>query len=110
MHSCSAAHCLTSSQVVDFPSPLSGSDSILGFAFDLGARQCIRPNRVQLGFAYGLVIRFRRSPPRLSTTQLPSTTDRPVFLSDGDFHPIVVRTLRRTDLAPTEPFFTNLLV
>ena len=29
------------------------------------------------------------SPPRLSTTQLPSATDRPVFLSDRDFHPTV---------------------
>src|SRR6266436_5806447 len=27
-----------------------------------------------------------RSPPRLSTTQLPSATDRPVLLSDEDFH------------------------
>ena len=27
------------------------------------------------------------SPPRISTTQLPSATDRPVFLSDRDFHP-----------------------
>src|SRR5207253_3802030 len=27
------------------------------------------------------------TPPRLSTTQLPSATDRPVFLSDRDFHP-----------------------
>src|SRR4029077_19870855 len=27
------------------------------------------------------------SPPRLSTTQLPSATDRPLLLSDGDFHP-----------------------
>src|SRR5260370_29211286 len=26
------------------------------------------------------------SPPRLSTTQLPSATDRPVFPSDRDFH------------------------
>ena len=33
---------------------------------------------------------FGCSPPRLSTTQLPSATDRPVFLSDEDFHPIVV--------------------
>src|SRR3984893_11084598 len=30
-----------------------------------------------------------RSPPRLSTTQLPSATDRPVFPSDRDFHPTV---------------------
>ena len=29
------------------------------------------------------------SPPRLSTTQLPSATDRPVFLSGKDFHPSV---------------------
>jgi len=29
------------------------------------------------------------SPPRLSTTQLPSATDRPVLLSDEDFHPII---------------------
>jgi hypothetical protein len=29
------------------------------------------------------------SPPRISTTQLPSATDRPVFPSDRDFHPTV---------------------
>jgi hypothetical protein len=29
------------------------------------------------------------SPPRLSTTQLPSATDRPVLLSDRDFHPTI---------------------
>ena len=29
------------------------------------------------------------SQPRLSTTQLPSATNRPVLLSDGDFHPII---------------------
>ena len=29
------------------------------------------------------------SPPRLSTTQLPSATDRPVFPSGRDFHPSV---------------------
>ena len=29
------------------------------------------------------------SPPILSFTQLPSATDRPVFLSDRDFHPTV---------------------
>ena len=32
---------------------------------------------------------FGCSPPRLSTTQLPSATDRPVLLSDEDFHPTV---------------------
>jgi hypothetical protein len=29
------------------------------------------------------------SPPRLSTTQLPSATDKPVLLSDRDFHPTI---------------------
>ena len=29
------------------------------------------------------------SPPFLSSTQLPSATDRPVFLSDRDFHPTI---------------------
>ena len=29
------------------------------------------------------------SPPRISTTQLPSATDRPVFPSGKDFHPSV---------------------
>src|SRR5208337_3030335 len=29
------------------------------------------------------------APPRLSATQLPSATDKPVFLSDRDFHPTV---------------------
>jgi hypothetical protein len=29
------------------------------------------------------------SPPFISFTQLPSATDRPVFLSDRDFHPTV---------------------
>src|SRR5271166_6977427 len=29
------------------------------------------------------------SPPRISTTQLPSATDRPVFPSGRDFHPSV---------------------
>src|SRR5271154_7612146 len=37
------------------------------------------------------------SPPRLSTTQLPSATDRPVFPSGkGTFTLLLVRTLRRT--------------
>jgi hypothetical protein len=29
------------------------------------------------------------SPLRLSTTQLPSATDSPVLLSDGDLHPTI---------------------
>ena len=51
------------------------------------------------------------SPPRLSTAQLPSATDRPVFLSDRDFHPTVgayfqahIGVGTKMDFAPpTEP-------
>ncbi len=47
------------------------------------------------------------SPPRLSTTQLPSATDRPVFLSDEEFHPTVVaysqaHSLNRFAVNPTD--------
>jgi hypothetical protein len=47
------------------------------------------------------------SPPRLSTTQLPSATDRPVLLSDEDFHPIVgayfqAHSLNRFAVNPTD--------
>ncbi|HVH70799.1 MAG TPA: hypothetical protein VNB49_06795 [Candidatus Dormibacteraeota bacterium] len=53
---------LASSQVADFPLSLRGTDSVLGFAFNRQARQCIRPNRVQHFLVYGLVIRFRLLP------------------------------------------------
>jgi hypothetical protein len=61
------------------------------------------------------------SPPRLSTTQLPSATDRPVLLSDVDFHPIVgayfqAHSLNRFAVNPTDsqaesscPFATKAL-
>jgi hypothetical protein len=56
--------------------PFSGRIPFLGFATKKQARQCIRPNRVldrlfmDWSFASGC------SPPRLSTTQLPSATNR----------------------------------
>jgi hypothetical protein len=40
------------------------------------------------------------SPPRLSTAQLPSATDRPVFLSDRDFHPTVGAYFQAHPLKP----------
>ena len=40
-------------------------------------------------------------PPRLSTTQLPSATDRPVLLSDRTFTLLLVRTFRRTSFTPS---------
>jgi hypothetical protein len=41
------------------PLSLHGTVSVLGFATDRQARQCIRPNRVHHCLVYGLVIRFR---------------------------------------------------
>ena len=70
-------------------SPATGRFPVLASPQKRRARQCIWPNRVQHCFVYGLVFRFRCSPPRLSTTQLPSATDRPVFPSGRDFHPSV---------------------
>jgi hypothetical protein len=45
------------SRIVRFP--FIGAVFVLGFAFKEQARQGIRPNRVQHGFVYGLVFRFR---------------------------------------------------
>ena len=60
------------------------------------------------------------SPPRLSTTQLPSATDRPVLLSDRDFHPTIgayfqahssspfgAKALRASGWTPMLPWFPN---
>jgi len=41
------------------------------------------------------------SPPRLSTTQLPSATDRPVFPSGRDFHPSVGAYFQAHSPAPS---------
>jgi hypothetical protein len=73
-----------------FRSPFSGRIPFL--ASPLRSRLANASGRIEFivvlfmdcSFAFGC------SPPRLSTTQLPSATDRPVFLSDEDFHPIIV--------------------
>jgi hypothetical protein len=49
---------------------------------------------VNWSFAFGC------SPPRLSTTQLPSATDRPVFPSDRDFRPSYWRVLSGALIQP----------
>ncbi|HXO96398.1 MAG TPA: hypothetical protein VN857_07425, partial [Chthoniobacterales bacterium] len=83
-----------------------GTVSVLGFAFEEQARQCIWPNRVHHCFLYGLVFRFRLlSTPSLDDA-VPSATDRPVFLSDEDFHLIVgaysqAHSLNRFAVNPT---------
>ena len=53
---------LARGQVADFPGSLLGTVSVLGFTLKMQARQCIRPNRVQHGFVYRLVFRFRLLP------------------------------------------------
>jgi hypothetical protein len=47
------------------------------------------------------------SPPRLSTTQLPSATDRPVSRPERTFTLLLVRTFRRTFPAPSGPESTQ---
>ena len=59
MHSYLAAHCALQRQVAEFPLSLYGTVSVLGFALETQARQCIRPNRVHHFLNYGLVVRFR---------------------------------------------------
>jgi hypothetical protein len=68
---------------------LAGTASCLGFAFEKQARQCIRPNRVHHVLFMDWSFASGCSPPRLSTTQLPSATNRPVFPFVRDFHPTV---------------------
>src|SRR5271156_390234 len=62
-------------EVAEVALPFTGRRPVLGFAFPTQARQCIGPYRVQHCFVYGLAVRLRLPPTRLSTTQLPSTTD-----------------------------------
>jgi hypothetical protein len=54
-----SAHCARQSVGRGFSVLPSRADSVLGFATKMQARQCIRPNRVQHCFVYGLVVRFR---------------------------------------------------
>jgi len=89
MHSCPYAHCLTAGQAAKLPLSLSGSASVLGFAFTRQARQCIRPYRVHHFINYGLVVRFwlLPTPPLGDAVFLQLRTAS--ALSDGDFHPTV---------------------
>ena|SRR5271165_324553 len=62
-------------EVAEVALPFTGRRPVLGFAHPTQARQCTRPYRVQHCFIYGLQFVSGCFPPRLSTTQLPSTTD-----------------------------------
>jgi hypothetical protein len=90
MHSYLTAHCALArdrSRIVRSPFtgrfPFSASPLRSRLANASGRIEFIIVLFMDWSFASGC------SPPRLSTTQLPSATDRPVLLSDEDFHPII---------------------
>src|SRR4029077_4243434 len=72
-----------------FRSPFSGRIPFL--ASSLESRLANASGRIEFIIVLFMDWSFASgcSPPRLSTTQLLSATDRPVILSDEDFHPIV---------------------
>jgi hypothetical protein len=63
--------------------PLPVGIRFSGFALRSWARRALKPNRVQLGSAYGLVVRFQLLPTRLSATQLLSATKAQLPLRSG---------------------------
>ena len=90
MHSFPAAHCARQrvrSRI--FRAPFSGRIPFLASPFRSGLANA--SGRIEFNIVLFMDWSFASgcSPPRLSTTQLPSATDRPVLLSDGDFHPTV---------------------
>src|SRR5258708_36428009 len=90
MHSYLTAHCALArdrSQIIR--SPFTGRFSFS--ASPLGSRLANASGRIEFITVFFMDWSFASgcSPPRLSTTQLPSATDRPVLLSDGDFHPTI---------------------
>ena len=96
MHSCPYAHCLAAGQVAKLPLSLSGSASVLGFAFPRQARQCIRPYRVHHFINYGLVVRFRLLPTPPLGDAVSFSYGQPVLCPMGTSTPLLVRTFRRT--------------
>ena len=72
-----------------FRSPFSGRIPFL--ASSLKSRLANASGRIEFNIVLFMDWSFASgcSPPRLSTTQLPSATDRPVFPSERDFHPSV---------------------
>src|SRR5260221_10741354 len=90
MHSYLTAHCALArdrSQIIRSPFtgrfPFSASPLRSRLANASGRIEFIIVLFTDWSFASGC------SPPRLSTTQLPSATDSPVLLSDEDFHPTI---------------------
>src|SRR5258708_8954546 len=90
MHSYLTAHCaLARDRSRNVRSPFTGRFPFL--ASPLRSRLANASGRIEFIIVFFMDWSFASgcSPPRLSTTQLPSATDRPVFLSDEDFHLIV---------------------
>src|SRR5260370_14270180 len=85
-------------KVAEVASPFAGRLPVLGFAVSTQARQCIRPYRVHHGFVYGLAVRLRL----LSTPSLDDAVTfdygQPVLCPMGTFTPLLVCTLRRTQI------------
>src|ERR1700722_14516877 len=86
----------TAGQVAKLPLSLSGSASVLSFAFTRQARQCIRPYRVHHFINYGLVVRFRLPPTPPLGDAVSFSYGQPVLCPMGTSTPLLVRTLRRT--------------
>ncbi len=100
MHSCLTAHCAFQRQVADLPFSFTGRFPFL--ASPLRSRLANASGRIEFIIVLFMDWSFASgcSPPRLSATQLPSATDRPVFLSDRDFHPTVGAVLSGALLLP----------
>jgi hypothetical protein len=89
MHSCLTAHCALRDRSRNCRSPFTGRFPVSASPFR--SRLANASGRIEFIIVLFMDRSFAsgRSPPRLSTTQLPSATDRPVFPSDRDFHPTV---------------------
>jgi hypothetical protein len=86
----SAAHCARQGQVAKLPFSPS-RDGFRSWLRHTGAGSPMHLGRIEFNIVLFMDWSFTSgcSPPRLSTTQLPSATDRPVLLSDRDLHPTI---------------------
>src|SRR5215470_8708575 len=97
MHSYPTLTVLAAGQVADLP--LSPSGRLPFWASPFPRRLANASGRIE--FIIFLIMDWLFasgcSPPRLSTTQLPSATDSQCFCPTGTFTPLLVRTFRRTE-------------
>jgi len=75
MHSCACAHCLTAMQFAEVALPSAGRHPVPGFTFT--SRLANASGRIEFNMVLFMDWQFASgcSPPRLSTTQLPSASD-----------------------------------